>query len=83
MTETKKREIIIKVEKVRNDLLTALIDMENLSIRLGNELEKEYPRLSEQLKTLGISTVDNAVDDICNGIGFMLEENGFPIVGQM
>ena len=83
MNKTRKEEICKEVQAVRSELLTHLIKMENLTLALSDELKSEFPAVAGRLSYMGISTVDNAIDDLCNGIGFLLEDAGFPIKGQM
>ena len=83
MTKERKDQIVKEAELIRKNALYALIMMENFVLKLSEEMEAEFPNPSEKLRDMGISTVDNAIDDLCNGLGFILEDAGFNIKGQL
>jgi hypothetical protein len=76
--------IIRKVQIARKNAMYALIALQDLAFELVEDfnMHKKYGDMSASLLNLGISTI-NALDDYCNGIGFILEENGFKIKGQL
>ena len=76
-----KKKIAKEADVLRKEALKSLIKLEAFSLGLANELPEGT--LKNQLRNYGISTVDNAIDDCCNGIGFILEDHGFPIKGQL
>lgn len=83
MTKDLEKSVVNRVNVARKAVLYSLINLENVCLELSDSLAEEYPELSQKLKNMAVSTIDNAIDDVCNGVGFILEDRGFPIKGQL